>query len=170
MTWGEKILQSLAGQKELEKQLTFEFVPQRSRKPYGAACGNNCVTLSLEVEDFDRFGLVLRGMQFELANSSGDEETGSEFEDLVTRLEKVSHLYGELRLIERDDDSQQAVLRTSPDSSNRFFEVVLRGGHTLTLGHFTVHEKTRKRIKTSANMSTESFVLLVDQLFDLVGK
>jgi hypothetical protein len=168
MIWGEKILRSLQGQKELENQLAFGFVPQRHPLLYTATCEVAGATLHVVVEDFDRFGVLLSGIQCELSASRLSGDSDDSFDRRIERLEnEVCHLYGELRLIEKDVDARQAVLCTVPDA-NRFFEVKLRGDEVM-LNHFTVHEETRKRTKTPANMSMESFVLLVDQLFELLG-
>ena len=171
MTLGEKALRSLQGQKELESQLTLGFVPRQTRKFYSVACGFADVTLQIEIEDFDRFGLVLRGMRFQLPVSDVEADSGGRFQHLAAALAGgVSHLGGELQVIESDDDLGVAILRTMPNTTGRFFEIRLQHGGELTLNHFSVHRETRKRTETPANMSTESFVLLVDQLFELISR
>jgi hypothetical protein len=170
MTWGEKILHSLRGQKELEKQLTFGFLPQRLAKPYAAAYEHDGLTVRVDVEDFDGFGVLLRSMHFEFAAESEESDPADRFDRQLRRLrEEDGHLHGALCLIERDDDAQHAIIRTVPNSSRRFFEIELTGAQEAKLTHFAVDAATHKRTQTTANMSMESFLGAVDQLFDVFG-
>ena len=54
MKSGEKILESLRVQKELEKQLAFDFARLDKKRPYRAEFEHKGYRLCLEIEDFDR--------------------------------------------------------------------------------------------------------------------
>jgi len=170
MTSGERIIRSLRGQKELENQLAFGFARQKPGRPYLLDCEEGGVRLRLEVEDFDRLGVLLTDMQFELQGLDSD---GDRFDGHIEALSRgTRHLGIGLRLIERDDNAMQAVLRTIPtrEAASRYFEMILLGDLSVTLRHFTLHKKTRQRTPTSANMSMEAFVQLVDGLFGVFNR
>lgn len=171
MTPAQRILRSLKGQRELEGQLAFGFVPQRSKPPYTLECEEMGVRLRLEVEDFDRFAVLLKSASFELAGGGVGGDPRDEFNERIDRLTaELSCLDGGLQLIEREEDTFEAILRTDPSrgASNRYFELTLTGGEAV-LRHFHVDAKTHRRTQVSANMSMESFVTVVDQLVELFG-
>lgn len=169
MTSGSKIICSLRDQKELEKQLVFGFAKQKTPPPYKLSCENGDVALTLQVDDFDRLGVLLRDMRLTLTTAACDS---GRLDQLVTRLENgVTRLSAVLRLIEKENDIGQAILRTTPseDGTSSYFEMTVQNGTKLKLCHFVVDETTHMRAQTSANMSMESFVALVDQLFEVLN-
>lgn len=169
MTSGSSIIRSLRDRKELEKQLAFEFARKKTGPPYTLTCEHDQVILHLDVEDFDRLGVMLRGMRLVVASASGDS---GGFDWLVARLENsLTHLNGGLQLIEMENEVEQAILRTAPteNDSRSYFELTIKSGTEMMLWHFTVDSKTQKRVRTSANMSMESFALLIDRFFELLS-
>ena len=170
MTPSDRILSALRGQKELEDQLAFGFTPQDSQRPYGVDLSEKGVRLRLEVEDFDRLGVVLVGIELEVereATAGADEALNKQIDGLTKGFD---YLYGDFRLIEQEKKDRQAILRTalSFNGTARYYEVVLRNGTEATLKHYTVDE-SRQRHASTANVSMDSFARLVDDLVELFG-
>lgn len=164
---GEKILATLQEQKELEKQMTLGFA-EKAKRPYRVEWEGRGVILHLEVEDFDRYSVLLKGLWLE-SKAEGPEKLKEQAARLSSEVNGLGVSFG---MVESDEGSLDAVLRTSvlQDPSPRFFEITLDGGREVVLRHYTVSNASRKRTESPGNMSIESFQRLVDHMVDVFGE
>ena len=167
---GEKILATLQEQKELEKQMTLGFA-EKAKRPYHVEWEGQGVTMHLEVEDFDRYSVLLKGLRLESRDLGTDG--ADRLKEQAARLSSgPTGLGAPFGMVESDEGMQDAVLRTSilQDPSTRFFEITLHGGHEVVLRHYSVSDTTRRRTESPGNMSIESFQRLVDHMVDVFGE
>jgi len=171
MPHGETIVNALYEQKELETQLAFEFASQRSKRPYRVEFTDGDVTLNVEVDDFDRFGLLLREVKLTCGRKHSGAEKRRRFSNQVSRLvNEVTYLSGHFELIEQDQAEMVAVLRTVPmrNGGARFYEAELRSGGQVVLSHYDVKPNSSGRTRSDGNISMEAFRILMDHLTELL--
>ena len=156
MKRGDEILRTLQEQRTHEGD-----TPKKpsANEPFVATSENSGVTMRLEIDDFDRHGVVLREIAIRITTARKPT-----LDEWVARLKGISALPAEVQLIEHDSTSSQVVFRTRPDTMGRFVELRLDRGSVLTLVCFAVDKRTNKRQRTAVNMSRDSFVMLVDEL------
>ncbi|MFQ5511382.1 MAG: hypothetical protein ACE5EO_05985 [Candidatus Krumholzibacteriia bacterium] len=172
MVSSEKLIQGLEAQKARESQLTFGFARRPVSRPYRVDVEEDGVQLRVEVEDFDRLGVMLSTVEVRGADRVIESDARPSLENQVDRVTSdIRCLSGEFQLIEKDTASLVAVLRTPPPCGDRaqYFELVLRGGYRLSLRHFTVGENLGARRPCASNMSMQSFRTLVSHLVRLLS-
>ncbi len=165
-----KLIQALDAEKAREKQLAFGFASCKTTRPYRLDVQENGVRLRLEVEDFDRLGVLLNAVQASSAGGADEPEGRVSLENQIERIvTDIRCLSGDFQLIEQDAASMVAILRTPPpnEHSSNYFEIVLRGGSEISLRHYSLDGDARTRRARPANVSMESFRRLVSQLVEL---
>ena len=168
MKSGKKILESLRVQKELEKQLAFDFARLDKKRPYQADFEHKGWRVYLEIADFDRCGVHLNEIRIERTGSALESGEPDRIDGIVERLGSgYNGLYGPFCHLETNEAADQALLRTPPaeDMGGCFYELVLTGDREATLRHFTVSATSRRRRRTAGNLSMEAFLRLVDHVF-----
>jgi hypothetical protein len=162
MTAGQKILCSLQGQKERQKQMSLEFARSPMLRTLTAKCEESGVAVSLEVEDIDRLGVLLSRVTLSVDGSVS--QSAERFNERIERLTGGVH---SLRVIECEVGSLYALLRTAPvgESDVRYFEITL-DDTVATLEHFVVAQTSWRRRLEPVNLSIMGFVDLVDRLVD----
>jgi len=63
MVSSEKLIQALDTEKAREKQLAFGFASRKTTRPYRLDIQEDGVRLQLEVEDFDRLGVLFNAVR-----------------------------------------------------------------------------------------------------------
>jgi hypothetical protein len=170
MVSSDKLIQALEDQKARETQLAFGFADRKANRPYRLDVQEDGVRLHLEVEDYDRLGILLNTVEVRSTDRARESGTRVSLENQIDRITNdIRCLSGNFQLIEEDMASQVAILRTPPPrgNSSQYFELVLRRGLEVTLRHFTVGDKPRVRRASSANMSMESFRALMAHLVEI---
>ena len=130
MVSSEKLIQALDAEKAREKQLAFGFASRKTTRPYRLDVQENGVRLHLEVDDFDRLGVLLNAVQVRSTGSVHEPEASVSLENQIDRIvTDIRCLSGDFQLIEKDAASMVAILRTPPpnEQSSHYFEMVLRG-------------------------------------------
>ena len=172
MPHGETIINALRGQKELEAQIAFDFASKTPNRPYTVNFSSSGVLLALSVEDFGRYGVMVKEIKLTREEACSAEEMQRRFSDQLRRLtSELGYLSGPFRLIEQDPNDMLAILRTPPGNQGPtpFYEFELQAGTEAVLRHFHVSPKTMERTRADANISMKSFLKLMDHLLDIFG-
>ena len=167
MTVGQQIVETLRAQKESKKQLTFEFVRDRSSMPYAVTIESEGASLQALVEDFDRFGLLFRHLRVTLGNTGEYEPTDVAAFLIDAIREGMSCLEGGLDCVESDTTTGCALLRSRP-ARGGFFEVVVEDAREVELRYYTVDRDTGARRSSTANMTLDLFEQVATRLADSV--
>jgi hypothetical protein len=118
---------------------------------------------SFRVEGIDKYGLLFSQLKL--------EAKGTPLIPMAKQVElitKLTYLQGGFKLVERDSNHATLSLRSvSPqqkDEKARYFEIVLKDGKALSLDHYEFDRRTSERRLSPANLSSETFARLIDDL------
>ena len=167
MKTGERILQDLNRQKERKRQGKFEFAESDGRRCYRAEVDDHGVIVSVDVPDFDKFGVMLEKAE---ARETGASDDSTRFHAQVEAVQRMEWgLQSSFELIERDGEALRAIFRTTPHGVEpvSYFELELSGGKEAAVRHFQVEQSGKRRELAAANLGSENFVELVDRLRDV---
>ena len=112
----------------------------------------NDLKVHVEVEACDQLGVLIRQVRLE-----APLRRGSIPEQARSLSEKLTYLGGSLKIIEMDNVSNAALMRSQASRKDGYIEVILRGGNAVTL---------EKRPSGSLHLSKRDFERLI---IDLAG-
>jgi hypothetical protein len=163
---GESLFEQLMGQREAQRQYSFDFMPPvRGGGPYSVSLETAGATIYVVAADFGRHGLMLQSIRL---IGSPDPEAGNPADAVMRLVEKivvdVPCPYGPIKCIENDESLTGALLRTDPTSDGRYFEIVVEGDGVVDLTHYEIAGAARERRQTAVNLSRRVFVQMTDGL------
>jgi hypothetical protein len=163
---GETIFHHLLAKREAKRQYRFDFMPPASdTRPYSLTVETEEATVNVVADDFGRQGVLLESLCMTGPNGHLAEEPADGLMRLVERVAtEVECPYGPIKCIENDEGLTSAVLRTEPTGDGCFFEIVVDGGSTIEIKHFTISSVTRERRRTPVNLGRRVFEKMADGL------
>ncbi len=119
MVSSEKIMQALESEKARGKQQAPGSAHRKASGPFRLDVQENGVRLRLEVEEFDRLGILLNTIQVRSTDRAGEFDARVSLEYQIDRITRdIRCLSGDFKLIEKDTASLVAILRTPPPSDD----------------------------------------------------
>lgn len=152
----------------LNKQKQANVTGQNQRISFNERLGK--IHLHTEVEDFDKFSLVIRKLELKKSQEKfGDnvpiEVLLKQADDLVN---KVTYLLENLAIIEVDSTNDKIQIRsTSPHRENgvlRYYEIILDNIGKITLERFEQKVGDKQRVQIPFKLTEEVLERLINDL------
>jgi len=147
---GKKIIEELAGAK--------------SPKPLKLTVSDHGVEVHVELEDFDRLGCLLKGVEIFMEESCEDRiEAQSN-----NIMDKITYLIDRFKVVELDNFNHQVLLRSEKpltyDNSLLYDEIIIQKGNHLKLHRVCFDVGKREQMEAHSNISLDLLAKLITDL------
>lgn len=166
MNLGNKTIERL--KKVLNNQKQVKLTGQDRYITFNEEIGT--MQVKIEIEDFDKFSVVMRKLELTNLNEKFDDK--SPIEILMKRVDsivnKVTYLLENLAVIEVDDVNSKVQIRSaSPHRENGnlfYYEVILNSGGKVTFERFQQKVGDKQRVKIPFKLTKEVLERLITDL------
>jgi hypothetical protein len=130
------------------------------------------IHLQVEIEDFDKFSYMVRSVSM-----THSQTLAAPVKDVLLRQageieRQISYLLEGFRLVEVDEVNGTAQIRSitpyKKGDERLYYEVLLRGGNSLTFTRYRKQHPTGKRQIVPSHLTQEIFERLVDDLVAVI--
>ncbi len=170
MNLGRKFVDTLHAMQQTKNPKQFSLTTTGEDSGYVIEQEMDNVGLRVEIEDFDKFSYMVKSISVTRAQTPSPATL---VKDVLLRQSgeierRISYLLESFRMVELDEVNGSAQVRSltpyRKDDEMLYYEVLLRGGNSLTFTRYHKQRQADKRNIVLSHLTQETLERLVDDL------